>query len=76
MASTLPASPQVATPQSHHPILPGVAGVLGAINGCTRSTAGDTTEGAVGALEACGRSFRSGGPRAEVSMGMSGQPQP
>lgn len=66
MASALPASPQVPTLKSHRPVLPGVAGMSAAITGCTRSTAGDTTEGAVGALEACGRGFRSREPRAEV----------
>lgn len=66
MVSALPASLQVPTPQSQHAILPGVAGVSGAITGCTRSTAGSKTEGAVMASEACGRGFRSGGPRAEV----------
>lgn len=67
-------------PQSPSPgpglILPGLTGVSGAITGCTRSTAGDTLEGAVGALEACGRDFRSGEPRIEMQMMLSGQYQP
>lgn len=56
------APPQVPTPQFHPPILPGAAGVSEAITGCTRSTAGDTADGAVRVLEACGRGFRSGDP--------------
>lgn len=59
MASALLPLPR---PPLHHPILPGAAGVSEAITGCTRSTAGGTTEGAVRALEACGRGFRSGDP--------------
>lgn len=46
----------------HHPVLPEAAGMLGAVTGCTLSTAGGRTEGAVGALEASGRVFRSEDP--------------
>lgn len=73
MASALPASSQVPTPQPHNFVLPGVMGVSGAITCCTRSTAGGTTEGTLRALEGCERGFRSGGRSVG---GMPGQPQP